>query len=178
MSGRQLRRGRGRGKTVGGSGEGSEEVVEEGREKRRKKTEGRPPSDLIKFITSSLDLARDSPPPLLLLPLLVPLASRRIRITVPFFPFAAPRLTTVRTPRVPSPPASSRSAPLRSFIYAYFDPSTCRLRGSLVGNHFFLRPLPCSPSFFFSFFIPSWHHPSRLVPTSPGHSRSHSPQVR
>lgn len=52
------------GGTVGGNGKGSEKVVEQGKEKerRKKKTEGRPPSGLIKSITSSLDLARDSPP--------------------------------------------------------------------------------------------------------------------
>lgn len=63
MSGRQLRRGFGEGEgTVRGSGEGSEKIVEEGREWRGKKgTEGRPPSGLIKSITFSLDLARDSP---------------------------------------------------------------------------------------------------------------------
>lgn len=39
-------------------------MVEEGgvEERRGKKTEGRPPSGLIKSITSSLDVARDSPP--------------------------------------------------------------------------------------------------------------------
>jgi len=59
MSGRQLRRRRwGKRYTVGGSGKGSEEVVEEGKEERRKKTEGRPPSGLIKSITFSFESSK------------------------------------------------------------------------------------------------------------------------
>lgn len=125
-----------------------------------KKTEGRPPSGLIKSITSSLEVARVILllflllALLLLLLILVPFASRRIRVTVLFFPFAAPRLTTIRAP-VPS-----RSAPPQSFIYAYFDPSTCR--PALVGNRFFLCPLP-------SLSIPS---PSLLRPLSLSFSTS------
>lgn len=65
-------------------------VVEEGKGEAEEKTEGRPPSGLIKSITSAslVDLARDSPLLVLLVPFSVgvPSASRRIRITVPFSP--------------------------------------------------------------------------------------------
>lgn len=60
-----IKEGSGR-ETVGGSGEGSKrrwKVEEERRRNGGKKAEGRPPSGLIKSITSSLDLARESPPP-------------------------------------------------------------------------------------------------------------------
>lgn len=67
-------------------------------------------------------------------------------------------------------PVSSRSGPPQSFIYAYFDSSTCC--PTLAGNRFFLRFLPSSPlpSFFFSFFIPRHHPPSTpscTVPAGP-----------
>lgn len=125
----------------GGSGEGSEEVVEEGREEERKKTEGRPPSGLIKSITSSLDLARDSPP-----------HSRPFSLTpnshnCSFFPLRRSSSYDDSHPSRPSSPVSSRSAPPQSFIYAYFDPSTCR--PTLVGNRFFLCPLPAHLLFLF-----------------------------
>lgn len=158
MSGRQLRRGRGR---RGGRERRRirREVVEEGREEERKKTEGRPPSGLIKSITSSLNLARDSPPP----PRPPPAPHSRPFSLTPnshncsFFPLRRSSSYDDSRPSRPSSPISSRSAPPQSFIYAYFDPSTCR--PTLVGNRFFLCPLPAHLLFLFI--------PSRCIVSSP-----------
>lgn len=117
--------------------------------------EGRPPSGLIKSITSSLlDLARDSPArspfPLTLLG-----RSRSFSLTLnsrncSFFPFAAPRLTIVRAPSpisllvaVPSWSVSRRVRLFTLILRSFYLPRLTRVYRE---NRFFLFCLPCYPA--------------------------------
>lgn len=174
MSGRQLRRAtersgerRSEGEAVDQRGGGGEEG---GEERRRKKTEGRPPSGLIKSITSSfssISRARFFCP---LPPRRPPSPSRPFSLApnshnCSFFPFA-PRLTIVRRP-LPLPGFLAVGSIARSFIYAYFDPSTCR-PGSRRKP---LLPLP-SPFLSLCLFLPA-SRPSRFLVVLPrANSRS------
>lgn len=151
--------------------------MEEGGEDERKKKKGRKVDHLarpdkvhyflwISYAILPPALPSPNPPP----PPLRYLASRRIRITVSF---SSSSLLVLRsTPHFLLRWFPSRSASLRSFIYAYFDPSTCRptlvLSYELVPSSvpFPSLTLISLPSFF----------PLVLLP--PSYSRSHPPQVR
>lgn len=171
MSGRQLRRGR-EGRANGGS-DGSEEVVEgEGEDERREREKERKVDHLARpdKVHYFLRISRAILPPAPSSHLRY-LASRRIRITVSF----SPSLSLLVLRSAPSILRFLLRWFLRgqlSFIYAYFDPSTCRpTRSYELVPSLALSPPPL-PRVHFSSFA------SSPRPASPGHSRSHPPQVR